>query len=521
MTMISLTSATLTTSEVTWGTPETPQDYYNYCNSVTLVNGINVWVTQRNNEDPPWVFASAAANDDNMFSSIIKSAAIGTQVAVMVIGNLPNPLSALMTSTFQQIGASKVFTLGNCPNYVLIGNKGHPPQYAVEAFGDASKGEKVFCSAKIIHYDESLRTVSISQTTGTVPHIIFDSWMDFVLTNQPDGINVWTFSPDLIFDEEDMENPVNYNTITAGGLGSVRLASFLESVDTNSFVIFFSKGNAKANLSAECINLLSTNFGARYISQYASSTNQNDKWHMISRRGQNRPYNEYTSKAGQSCQAMLYYCLDTFKSVDDPSKVIPISVGAANPANSPDGISDTYYMTINDYSQNTTARGFIMCVVNEVDGRILSLANYDTTDATATTHMIEDIINVAVGNIVVVCSSVMTGFNNTNGLTTALASLGAAESLSITSGSSYALIGLKGSAMGAVPEMLSNTGPVSLSNYIKPIVKPLPKVIQEEDIVGNTNKVHDPTPSELSEFDLHRQEFQDFTAVKRMQLHPK
>ncbi|GAM20448.1 hypothetical protein SAMD00019534_036230 [Acytostelium subglobosum LB1] len=267
---------------------------------------------------------------------------------------------------------------------------------------------------------------------------------------------------------------------------SQQFADYLNSLDRSTIVLVLTRGDAKAKLQQNAIDAINS-LGSTMITQYVNQP-ANNSFVIISRTNRLRPLAEATSN-GQTHPYLVSFTHlsnDDFGSdySDDITTSVPtqllngigettISAGSANPRTAPTGTSDFCYTYIQSYpsqiSPQQQAQSFVMSSISEDAGTAYFTTGYSLNSQTAITKMIDDIGNIPIGNLVVICSSTLdSGFIMPDDLSLAFTTIGSQFSYNITSNSSFAIIGRKGSAPGSVAESLNNQGPVSVySNFRK------------------------------------------------------
>eukprot|EP01133_Synstelium_polycarpum_P013232 gene13232-15546_t len=374
--------------------------------------------------------------------SLINKLDAGRWVGVMIIGNLVT--TPILSRAFGKLGGCKIANYAQNINYCLIGHKGSPSGTAQEDYGDYRRGQQVTVTGEY----------TLSLSVGT-KNILFSSDKDGVIfglyKNPPifeleDGVNVITFGKEVIISD----------TPDAS----------LQTFQHSTLLMIIAKGSAISSMSNDALTAIQRQFRSQMIQQFSKQRATDSTWMMLSRIDKFLPMCEAMSSVNNPFSTLTSIIVEPigYDSVDDRTDPLTptngvgnldISVGTCNPITS--GPHQEYgflYTYVNNipiiYDSNNNA--FYMTVINEVTGYI-----FFTRD------------------LVIICSTSPSFQSMPIDLAFAFSTLGAQSSYDITSSSSYALIGRKGSSPGSVPERISNTGAVALySNFDKPmkILKP-------------------------------------------------
>eukprot|EP01133_Synstelium_polycarpum_P012999 gene12999-15290_t len=373
--------------------------------------------------------------------SLINSVDTGRWVGVMIIGNLVP--TDILSRAFGKLGGCKIANYGSNINYCLIGHKGSPSGTAQEDYGDYRNGQTVTVTGAL--------TQSLSLGTKSILFLSDNDAVTFGLYNYgrvesrgiklKDGINVITFGKEIFARASPVASLQTFHTDIPQG--STDFINYITNLDHSSMVMIIAKWSSLSSLSSDDLTAIQKCFRSQMVLQFSKQHEADSTWMMVSRKDKFmpiiivEPINELDDRTDP---------LTPTNGVGD----IQISMGTCNPITSGPhqeyGFLYTYVNGIPIIYTNSISNAFFMTVINEVTG-----------------------------DIVVICSSSPSFQTMPIDLSFAFSTLGAQQSYDITSSSSYAIIGRKGSSPGSVPERINNNGAVSLySNFGKPmkILKP-------------------------------------------------
>eukprot|EP01132_Coremiostelium_polycephalum_P006094 gene6094-7592_t len=258
----------------------------------------------------------------------------------------------------------------------------------------------------------------------------------------------------------------------------------IQNLGKDTIFMLATKGNVKFKMDQMSISYIKS-LGSNFIDEYLNNQSDNDKWFMVTKKGAINPYCEYTSS--NSITAEYHFTVPQTLEATPPtstSKVIKlqnetmeeITVSVVSDSN----ICNSNRIIVNDRIFTTSTmttiingdcRGFGILMVNidELNGTVYQSRFYNLESPDTINTMVSDIYNLSIGTISVLCSypslkQICTFQGVSNELSYALMSLGSKFNNSIKHTSSYALIGRKGSPSASCPELISDDGPVSLSN---------------------------------------------------------
>ncbi|GAM23312.1 hypothetical protein SAMD00019534_064870 [Acytostelium subglobosum LB1] len=280
------------------------------------------------------------------------------------------------------------------------------------------------------------------------------------------GINVVTFGYVMGNDHQ----IINFPTTNQDTNISKSLAKYIDSLAKGMIVMVVANclNMSKISLEDDAFESL-TLLGSKYITNFKDN-NDNDCWFIFMKKGTPSVYTEMAFNHSTPCTSSIY-----FNMVID--ETINIYVTTSTPTSIPSGMSSVINVSLGGVPASFTSHaGLLMAAISEDDGRVYFARNYDVTSTSSlsTLQMITDIMSITVGTLVVICTGVPSqDFAISYNLAFAISTLGAKTTIcSITSATSYAVIGRKGSP-GSVPENLSITGPVTLFTNFKRQYKPV------------------------------------------------
>ncbi|GAM19020.1 hypothetical protein SAMD00019534_021950 [Acytostelium subglobosum LB1] len=350
--------------------------------------------------------------------------------------------------------------------------------------GDYTKA-KVSVSCSTNQLNQYTRRLSIKYATKTkIIDVYFENKrVDLGLS---DGLNVIAFEDTMYTYGYRLCGTVQTFNTQLYDNDSQKFADYINSLDRSTIVLVLTRGDAKAKLHQNAIDAIKS-LGSTMINQYVSQPD-NNSFVIVSRANNRRPLAEATSN-GQTRPYIVSFThmskvefggSDITKAQQNGIGDIIISAGSSNPRTAPAGTSNYCYTHIQLYPSEINpqqqAQSFVMSSISEVTSTPYFTTGYFLNSQAAITTMINDIGNIPIGNLVVICSSTLdSGFIMPDDLSLAFTTIGSQFSYNITSNSSFVVIGRKDAAPGSVAESLNNQGPVSVhSNFSKSpkIVKP-------------------------------------------------
>eukprot|EP01133_Synstelium_polycarpum_P007909 gene7909-9285_t len=416
----------------------------------SVPHSINLWVFQ-SGQEPPFSETVYSEQDTESFCRVVESIPMGYPVAVTISAS--TIVSDSVKNACSSLGASQVYDLTSPTStfYTLIGAKG-------QVMGSAIEGKGVDISSQLDNIPStSILTLSVSNDTASVKVNHLPIAFDYVC-----GLNMLVFTSNLR-----LLSIRSFNTIE----DTIQNAEFIESLNdqnlmSDTLVVVIARvpadqTGASLALTPAAKDCILTKLGSRYLDRFLL-TNEN-VWFVVSQCTSARC--ESSGLQSSICSASYFPFNGTLVQHADMSagstgRMFGSSANCYDNQGHKITVSDTFLFTMSIFNEldNTSIQEFDIVANDspEVNSNVLTLkqaSNYIQT-------------SISLGSAVVVCSCHLPdGFVMPSDFSAALKTLGANLTHRITDTSSYSLIGRRGCAPGSVPEIQSNSGPVSIFSY--------------------------------------------------------
>jgi hypothetical protein len=412
--------------------------------NVAVIDTQTCQVVSQHNFD---TFLSAAAADQ--FAQLVNGLPLGQFVAVAVKDDAAANLTANAKQAFELLGSGFINQLQYNNSYVLFGQKGAPFGSAAESL---STTMPVMCEAWLSPRPAgwegfAVSTVCASPQAGEVCSTYVDGVPVGALAKNTSGVLV------TVIDEKTgvKLQSANFNP-ARDATASAALANLLLSIPTGRVVVVNATMGAASHLNSDALYAC-TLIGSAQI--FNAKNDHHACWCIIGRKGC-APGS--APECFGRCMASLQYWFQP-DATRRPYADVRVSSAGMDVGNSAS-------IAVNGHELANWGRGMNVAVFDQTTGNVLQTATYDTCASQEVAAQFAALVEgLPAGRIVAVAVQDEASHNLTDRAKLACESIGSARIRQLEYRGSWAIVGVKGAAVGTVDEALGTPQRTSLVGY--------------------------------------------------------